>query len=42
MSMTIHKALPDPAALKSQFPLSEKIRQIKAARDAEIAAVFRG
>ena len=23
MSMTIHKALPDPAALKSQFPLSE-------------------
>ena len=42
MSMTINKALPDPAALKSQFPLPEKIRQIKAARDAEIAAVFRG
>ena len=42
MSMTIHKELPNPAALKAQFPLSEKIRQIKAARDAEIAAVFRG
>ena len=25
MSMTIHKELPNPAALKSQFPLSEKI-----------------
>ena len=42
MSMTIHKELPNPAALKSQFPLSESARRIKSARDAEIAAVFRG
>ena len=42
MSMTINKELPNPAALKAQFPLPEDIRRIKAQRDAEIAKVFRG
>ena len=42
MSMTINKELPNPAALKEQFPLPEELRKIKAQRDAEIARVFRG
>ena len=42
MSMTINKELPNPAALKAEFPVPEHIKKIKAARDKEIAAVFRG
>ena len=42
MSMTINKELPNPAALKAEFPVPEHIKEIKAARDKEIAAVFRG
>ena len=42
MSMTINKELPNPAALKAKFPVPEHIKEIKAARDKEIAAVFRG
>lgn len=42
MSMTINKELPNPAALKAEFPVPEHIKEIKAACDKEIAAVFRG
>ena len=42
MSMTINKELPNPATLKAEFPVPEHIKEIKAARDKEIAAVFRG
>ena len=42
MSMTINKELPNPAALKAEFPVPEHIKEIKAVRDKEIAAVFRG
>ena len=42
MSMTINKELPNPAALKAEFPVPEHIKEIKAARDKEIAAVFCG
>ena len=42
MSMTINKELPNPAALKAEFPVPGHIKEIKAARDKEIAAVFRG
>lgn len=42
MSMTIQKELPNPAALKAQFPLPEALRRIKEKRDQEIAAAFRG
>ena len=42
MSMIINKELPNPAALKAEFPVPEHIKEIKAARDKEIAAVFRG
>ena len=38
MSMTINKELPNPAALKAEFPVPEHIKEIKAARDKEIAA----
>lgn len=37
MSMTINKELPNPAALKAEFPVPEHIKEIKAARDKEIA-----
>ena len=33
MSMTINKELPNPAALKAEFPVPEHIKEIKAARD---------
>lgn len=42
MSMQINKALPEPAALKAECPVPEALRRMKAARDAEIASVFRG
>ena len=42
MSMTINKELPNPAALKAEFPVPKHIKEIKAVRDKEIAAVFRG
>lgn len=42
MGMKINAKLPLPAELKAQLPLSENIKQIKAARDAEIRDVFTG
>ena len=42
MSFTYLNQLPTPARMKEEFPLSEKMKAVKAARDAEISAVIRG
>ncbi len=42
MQMNFLRKLPTPAELKKQFPLSEKIVQIKENRDREIADIFTG
>lgn len=42
MGMRINNELPLPADLKNEFPLSEKLREIKAERDAEIRDIFTG
>lgn len=42
MSMKINHELPAPEALKEQYPLSEKIREIKQKRDKEIRDIFTG
>ena len=38
--MTFQRKLPIPKEVKEEFPLSEKMAQVKAQRDAEIKAVF--
>lgn len=42
MQMNFHRKLPIPQEVKKEFPLTEKMEQVKAARDAEIRAVFDG
>ncbi len=42
MTMNFLRKLPTPKELKEQFPLSEDIKQIKEARDKEIADIFTG
>lgn len=42
MGMKINAQLPLPADLKNEYPLSEELRKIKAARDAEIRDIFTG
>lgn len=42
MGMTINKELPLPADLKKEYPLSQKVIDIKAKRDKEIRDVFTG
>ncbi|MGN8631553.1 3-deoxy-7-phosphoheptulonate synthase [Blautia sp. HCP3S3_G3] len=42
MSMKTNHQLPLPEVLKSQYPLSEEIKQIKADRDREIRDIFTG
>ena len=42
MSMHFEKKLPIPAEIKQQYPLSDRIRQIKAVKDQEIRKVFTG
>ena len=42
MQMTFHRKLPIPKEVKEEFPLSEKMAQVKAQRDEEIKAVFEG
>lgn len=42
MHMTFQRKLPIPRDVKEEFPLSEKMIQVKAARDEEIKAVFDG
>ena len=42
MKMNFHKQLPTPQEVKKDYPLSERMIQIKAKRDEEIRAVFDG
>ena len=42
MHMTFQRKLPVPKDVKAEFPLTEKMVQVKAARDEEIKAVFDG
>ena len=42
MQMTFQRKLPIPKEVKEEFPLSEKMAQVKAQRDEEIKAVFEG
>lgn len=42
MQMDFLRKLPTPAELKEEFPVSEKVAQIKQARDEEIRDIFEG
>lgn len=42
MQMTFHRKLPIPQEVKKEFPLTERMKQVKAARDEAINAVFDG
>ena len=42
MSMNFQRKLPIPQDVKSEYPLTEKMIAVKAARDADIKAVFEG
>ena len=42
MSMNFHRKLPIPQEVKAEFPLTERMAQVKAERDASIKAVFDG
>lgn len=42
MSMNFKRKLPVPKEVKEMYPLTEEIKQVKAARDIEIADVFTG
>ena len=42
MQMIFHRKLPIPKEVKEEFPVSERMAEVKAARDAEIRAVFEG
>ena len=42
MQMTFHRKLPVPQEVKKEFPLTEHMKQVKAARDEAINAVFDG
>ena len=40
MAMNFHRKLPIPKDIKAEFPLTERMTQVKAERDASIKAVF--
>ena len=40
--MKINKALPSPQELKTEYPLSDKLKELKNRRDQEIRKVFEG
>lgn len=42
MAMKINKTLPSPAELKAEYPLPQKLRELKEERDKEIRKVFTG
>ena len=42
MSMNFHRKLPIPQDVKKEFPLTTRMEQVKAERDASIRAVFEG
>ena len=42
MSMNFHRKLPIPQEVKKEYPLTERMQQVKASRDESIKAVFDG
>ena len=42
MQMTFHRKLPIPKVVKEEFPLNERMAQVKAARDRQIRDIFEG
>ena len=42
MQMTFHRKLPIPKDVKAEFPLTERMAEVKAEIDASIKAVFDG
>ncbi len=42
MQMNFHRKLPIPKDVKKEYPLTERMEQVKAERDANIRAVFEG
>ncbi len=42
MAMNFHRKLPIPQEVKKEFPLTERMEQVKAKRDESIRAVFEG
>ena len=42
MQMNFHRKLPIPQEVKKEYPISEQMAQIKAARDESIREVFEG
>ena len=42
MQMNFHRKLPIPKEVKAEFPLTERMEQVKAERDSEIKSVFDG
>lgn len=40
MQMEFARKLPTPLELKNQFPVSERVKQVKEERDAELADIF--
>ena len=42
MSRKVNKTLPSPAELKKEYPLSDRLKEIKNKRDAEIRDIFTG
>ncbi len=42
MQMNFHRKLPIPKVVKEEFPVSERMAAVKAQRDGQINAVFRG
>ena len=42
MQMNFHRELPQPQTVKEEFPLTERMKEVKAKRDEEIKEVFNG
>ena len=42
MQMNFHRKLPIPKDVKAEYPLTERMEAVKAARDTEIRAIFEG
>ena len=42
MAMNFHRKLPIPQEVKKEFPLTERMEQVKAKRDESIREVFEG
>ncbi|MBQ8979818.1 MAG: 3-deoxy-7-phosphoheptulonate synthase, partial [Oscillospiraceae bacterium] len=42
MNMDFIRKLPIPQEIKEQFPISEEMKAVKAEKDRQIAAVFKG